>query len=238
MGGSAAEINAPGSKRSSRALIVVSCFLGAWALFAIFHQSQSHGIKREPPDVVNQQARQIGTVLFCYSTDNTANHNRYPDGKSSTEVFQNLIDSNYVNDPDLFYFPLPGKVKPVPGQKLKPENVSFDVTSGVDSSSPDVLPIVFLTGYRVTYAPGGSAVPLVKIEPQFYAWPRTWSEWWRGNSIQYTRIETGIWMMYKGNNAVHLNQDSDGTIRNIIPPDFKPDGRNYRQLTPDGLLPQ
>jgi hypothetical protein len=29
---------------------------------------------------------------------------------------------------------------------------------------------------------------------------------------------------------------ADGTIPNIVPLDFKPDGKTYRQLTPDGVL--
>jgi hypothetical protein len=28
----------------------------------------------------------------------------------------------------------------------------------------------------------------------------------------------------------------DNTIPNVVPPDFKPDGKTYRQLTPDGVL--
>jgi hypothetical protein len=79
-----------------------------------------------------QQGRQIGQMMFSYSTDNFQNSNAYPDGKSSTEVFQKLLDGNYAADPAIFYVPLPGKVKPIAGQKLKPENVCWDVTSGVD----------------------------------------------------------------------------------------------------------
>jgi len=29
----------------------------------------------------------------------------------------------------------------------------------------------------------------------------------------------------------------DASIPNFISPDFKPDGKTYRQLTPDGALP-
>jgi len=113
-----------------------------------------------------------------------------------------------------------GKTKPV-SLRLKPENVCFDVTSPVDSSSPDGLPIVFSTGYKVNYVPGGAAVPLVKPEYQ------------------------GIAVCYKSNSASFLllpfqpatAENPDGSIPNFVPADFDPQGKTYRQLTPDGVLP-
>ena len=84
------------------------------------------------------------------------------------EVFQKLIDGNYVSDPDVFYVPLAGKIKPEAFSKiLKPENVSWDVTGNVDGSTPDQIPVVFLTCFRVTYVPGGSAISMVKPYPRF-----------------------------------------------------------------------
>jgi len=176
--------------------------------------------------------------MFSYATDNVQNHNAYPEGNSSTEVFQKLIDDGYVTDPTIFYVPLPGKVKPVAGQKLKPENVCWDVTCCVDSNASDLLPLVFLTGYKVAYAPGGAAVPIVKPWPQFGE-PRTWLDWWHGAPDDTPA--PGIAVFYKGNNAIFLPLDRpinrDGTIPNFVSPDFKPDGKTYRQLTPDGPLP-
>jgi hypothetical protein len=186
-----------------------------------------------------QEGRQIGQVMFTYAT----NHNGvYPDGNSSTEVFQKLIDENYVSDPGIFFVPLPGKVKLVTGQKLKPENVCWDVTSGVDSNAPDGLPLIFMTGYKVTYAPGGSAVPIIKPYPQFGG-PRTWAQWWNGDRVQPPPVpmSPGIVAFYMGNNVrfmkFNTTANSDGSIPNFISPDFKPDGKTYRQLTPTGPLP-
>jgi hypothetical protein len=197
-----------------------------------------------------QIGRQIGQMLFSYSTDNVQNNNAYPDGNSSTEVFQKLIDGGYVNDPAIFYVPLPGKVKPVAGQKLKRENVCWDVTSGVDSHDPNVLPLVFLTGYKVTYAPSGSAVPIINPYSQFGPEPRTWGEWWNEGCPLDSRglPSPGIAVFYKGNYATFLHlyysenegtitKNPDGTIPNFLPPDFDPKGKTYRQLTPDGPLP-
>jgi len=183
--------------------------------------------------------RMIELGMRLYATD----HNGpYPDGSSSTEVFQKLMDGNYITDPAVFYVPLPGKMKAIAGQKLKPENVCWDVTSVGDSSSSDSLPLVFLTGYRITYAPGGSALPIVKPYPPF--WPeRTWSEWSEGAPYRSLRSlgPPGIAVIYKHPYAIFkvltIAPNGDASAANFVPVDFDPKGKTYRQLTPDGPLP-
>ena len=173
---------------------------------------------------VMQQARQIEQCLYQYSVDHGGH---YPEGKTSTEVFQQLIDQKYVTDPEVFYFghfKISGKVKPE-GDHLSPENVCFDVTCCVDSSSPDDLPVVFLTGFKVNYLPGAKAVPIVQSE----AIKRTWSQWWNGTSNDQHR---GIAVSDKDNSARWIRADDDGSIPNFIPADFDPKGKTYRQLTP------
>jgi hypothetical protein len=183
-----------------------------------------------------QQARQIGQIMFAYSTDHDGN---YPDGNSSTEVFQKLLDGGYCTDPIIFYIPLPGKIKPVAGQKLKPENVCWDVTSGVGSNAPNGLPLVFMTGYKVTYAPGADAIPLIKPYPRFgsVSWEERPSIW---SHYEYPP-KPGASVFYKGNYAAFMKLDTsvnpNGSIPNFVPPDFDPKGKTYRQLTPDGPLP-
>jgi hypothetical protein len=200
-----------------RAWVYVGCLAGLIFLFAGVAIGQLTGLPQARRDALMQQGRQIGQCLFSYSTDNVQNNNAYPDGNSSTEVFQKLIDGNYVSDPGIFYFPLPGKVKPVAGQKLKPENVCFDVTCCVDADAPDGLPLIFATGYKVTYTPGAAAVPLAKSSPP------------------------AMIVFYKSNSAQVLFPTSaanpDGAIPNFIPASFDPKGKTYRQLTPDGPLP-
>jgi hypothetical protein len=190
--------------------------------------------------------------MFAYANDNNGD---YPGGKNSTEVFQKLLDGGYVSDPTLFYIPTDGKRRPVVGQKLKPENVCWDVTAGVDLKSPDGVPLVFMTGYKVIYGPGTPATPIIKPYPQFGG-TRTWEDWWN-NETPWGAVMPGIAVYYKANNAMFLksgafvasrnnggtemgfdaNAASKGIIPNFIPPDFKPDGMPYRQLTPDGPLP-
>ncbi len=182
-----------------------------------------------------------------------AHHNgQFPEGKNSTEVFQQIIDFGYVDpmdgkithDPGIFYVPMIGKTEPVAGQKLKPKNVSWDITSGVDSNAPDTVPLVFLTGYKITYAPGGTAVPIIKPFP-----PYTRDSIHLLNGAANPKSNPGIAVCYKSGTATfrHLyyteTSNSDitnppDTIPNFIPTDFDSKGIKYRQLTPEGeLLP-
>ena len=111
-----------------------------------------------------QQARILDMAMFQYATDH---EEHYPDGHSSTEVFQKLLDGGYITAPEV-YVPLAGKIQPKTGQKTpRPENVSWDVTSGVDNTSPDTLPVVFMTGYKVTYSAGSPAIPVIVPYPRF-----------------------------------------------------------------------
>jgi hypothetical protein len=159
--------------------------------------------------------RQIGVVMFEYAND----HNGvYPTGKSSTEVFQKLIDAGYVTDPTLFwegFLPVPAKSK-ANSKILRPENVCYDVTVPVSADSNDALPVVFLTGYRIDYVPRGTATPL-------FSWAKDW---------------TGLPVYYHGNNTAFLKNDGqpDGVVTNFISQAFDPAGAKFQQLTPDGPL--
>jgi hypothetical protein len=212
-------------------------------LFGFAFGPISNGILQAHQNALMQQGRQIGQMMFSYATDNVRNGNAYPDGKSSTDVFQKLLDAGYAEDPTVFYVPMPGKIEPVKGQKLKPENVSWDITAPVDSNSSDLLPLVFLTGYRVSYVPSGADVPLIKPLPEYgyNIHTRTWFEWLFGIRPFTYSPSVGIVIFFKGNNAVFVRSNgspsSHGSIPNFISPDFKPDGKTYRQLTPNGVLP-
>jgi hypothetical protein len=187
-----------------------------------------------------QTCRTIALAEFQYANDNQG---RYPGGKSSTEVFQKLLDGNYVSEPALFFVPLPGKVAPT-GRKLKPENVAFDVTSGVDANSPDTVPLVFLTGFRVDYRPNGAAVSLIK------PFPKTTSIFHWSSLLPWARNESstlfdGLPIVYHSNNAwfrtacagghpIQYTPDGYGIVPHVIASDFDAHGKTYRQLTPEG----
>ena len=74
-------------------------------LFGGFSSWGSH--RQTPHNAMMQTSRQLGQVLFAYATDHDG---AYPTGKSSTEVFQKLIDESYITDPTMLYFKMSGKV--------------------------------------------------------------------------------------------------------------------------------
>jgi hypothetical protein len=145
--------------------------------------------------------------MYSYASDHEG---KYPQGTNSTEVFQRLLDGGYTTDPVLFfYLGVDGKTRPEAGQKqLKPENVCFDVTAGLDSTDPnsDTVPLVFLTGYRVTYVAGVLPTPLDRF-----------------------REVGGIPLSYADGRAMWL----DGSTEKFIPPTFDAHGKTYRQLRPE-----
>ena len=163
-----------------------------------------------------QEVQAIGLAMYSYAQDHNG---AYPVGKSSTEVFQKLIDGGYVTDPTIFFLELlkiPGKSKAT-SNSLKPENVCWDVTIPVDATSSDYLPLVFSTGYRVKYLPGGEAIPLFSDTDGRLA---------------------AIVVFYSGMNATWVMNEnlSFGDLPNFINSNFDPKGKTYIQLTPDGPL--
>jgi hypothetical protein len=233
------DANAVGSKPQPKSafngcLVAIVLGIGFFLLCGVFlGPINGGGEQRGKHNAAMQQSRQIGQLMYSYATDHDG---RYPEGNSSTEIFQKLINDGYATDPEIFYVALLGKVKAIAGKKLRPENVCWDVTSGVDSQSSDFVPFVFMTGYRIKYASGESAVPVIKPYPPYWCEPRTWSQWWNENVPTPDMGPSGIAVFYKGNNAVFLKLDADNTAPNVVSPDYKPDGHTYRQLTPDGEL--
>lgn len=186
-------------------------------LLGVFFSPVKGDFKHAVQSATKQTAHTICLVLYQYSIDHD---NHYPQGQTSTEVFQKLIDGKYAEDPAMFYVPLPGKVRPLSFQ-LKPENVSWDVTCCVDFFSPNSLPIVYLTGFKVNFRPGSSAERINPIQ-------HTWETWWNGPNPW----ETFMAMCDKENRARVFLPDLDGSIPNFIPADFDSKGKTYRQLTP------
>jgi type II secretory pathway pseudopilin PulG len=183
-----------------------------------------------------QQAREIGQVLYAYAQDHGQ---KYPHGNTSTEIFQRLLDEGYVNDPAIFYLPLPGKVKPTvrnhKPQPLNSNNIGFDVTVGGNTRSPHGLPLVFTTGYQVTYARGAEAIPDSFVpHGSVLSWFSHFLPW---DDSSDEPPPPGIAVYYVGNNSKFISPDfathPDGVLLDFVPPDFSPgSGETYRQLTP------
>ena len=195
-----------------------------------------------------QTTRAIGTAMYDYSLDHNG---QYPTGKSSTEVFQKLIDGHYVSDPTIFYLTGCGSPKGEPrktratSNTLKPENVCFDVTVPISAATPKGLPIVFNTGFKITYESGASAVPSSDAAA---------SSQYGGIAAVYKDDEhpSKLSIAWFGRfNVVYQDKPIKGhevipdlgsvpiysnVIPHFIPDDFKPDGKPYQQLTPTGPL--
>jgi hypothetical protein len=219
--------------RASAAGIVIFPF--GLILISILFAPRMGGIRYPVQSNAMQSSRSIALAMFQYANDN---NDVYPDGASSTEVFQELIDGNYVSDPAVFYVPLPGKKPGHAGEKLKPENVAYDVTSDVNGQSPDDLPVVFLTGFRMDYRPGGNATSLVRPFPTYAGEPTClWDDIF---GIRPTEEMSGLPMAYKSNNAFFRNgqvgPDGMGFVPHVVPDNFDARGKTYHQLTPEGVL--
>jgi hypothetical protein len=207
-----------------------------FALFVIVFGpiNRGGGLMKNVASANMQTAHTLALALFQYSIDHDGN---YSDAKSSTEIFQRLIDGGYITDPKIVYLSVPGKTMPVPGAKLTPENVGWDVTADVTSSSPDGLPLVFMTGYRIEYEPDGRAIP-VGGSNEAVAPRRTWQEWWNGRNVP----PAGIPVAYKSNQTIFIPAKESfvgphGAILHFVDPKTDFAGKTYRQLTPDGELP-
>jgi type II secretory pathway pseudopilin PulG len=185
--------------------------------------------------------RALAMALSEYAS---AHNGQYPIGNSSTEVFQKLMDEGYVTDPSIFVGAYPRHNK-VPltysNQKLKPENVGFDVTVPIDTSSWNRLPVVFLTGYRISYQPGASAVPLSDdVKNRIPCMSVGYND---GTAAYFSIGDLRLPSRGYSNSNNMVGNDwgpgalSDGTIPNFVPNDFDSKGKVYRQLTPTGELP-
>jgi hypothetical protein len=146
----------------------------------------------------------IGMALYAYSQDHKGH---YPYGASSTEVFQKLIDEDYITDPKIFYAAMPGKTAPT-GKELQPENVSFDYTLGVQPGDVFGVPLVFSTGCKLDYASGKKV--RVSGDSPFRA--------------------MGVAVFYDNEAASFVPvQDSAAQLFNS---EYNPKARTYVQLTP------
>jgi len=141
----------------------------------------------------------------------------FPGGKSSTDVFEQLIEDHDL-EAHFVYFDLPGKREFV-GGALSPANVCYDFTQGTNLKSPEWIPIIIPTGFRINYATGEASIIA-------------------SNAIKNDFINVG----YIANiRSWNLNLAPFISIRKhqifIMP--GKPvteDASQYQQLTPDGNL--
>ncbi len=195
--------------------VIILIFLGLFFFGLIVLSFPPH-----QPRLVNSsqslyKAHRIGQALRAYANKHEGH---FPEGTTSTQVCQILIDQSYLSDPTILYVALPGKV-PAEGKHLKPENVGWDITAGLDLESSEKLPIVFLHGFHFVYEPDASAIPDHLLTPH-------------DKTIGRDAFGAFMAVCYNKNQARIIQANEDGTIPKFIPADFDPKGKTYRQLTP------
>lgn len=158
-------------------------------------------------------ARQLGTILFTWAS---VHGFTYPDGASSTEVFQSLMDEGYLEPKaaeDLLYIPgMPGKV-PYPGTgPLKPVHVCWDLVAPVKDNANDKLPLVVSTGWELIFLPGAPA----EIRDK--------------RLLDDPAAIKGLIIFRKGNSAEYIPQHE--ALNQPVMPEKMDLFRNYRQLRP------
>jgi len=99
---------------------LVAALIGVFLARAFIYPIIQHANSAALTSTYCQYSSDIGRSLDQYATDHNG---KYPEGKSSTEIFQKLIDKGYVTDPSIFYCPLPGKIKAEGKSRLR-ENLS------------------------------------------------------------------------------------------------------------------
>jgi hypothetical protein len=155
--------------------------------------------------------------MIAYANDHGG---KYPDGKTSTEVFQKLIDGQYINDPSFFYLRSMAGKRAATTNKLTADNVCFDVTSGVTNDAPDGLPVIFSSGYTVTYSPGANATRDAA-----------------GSPTPFPGVAVGLISKDKDSDGELVAcrftlAAEDGSIPAFVPATFKAGTNTYRQLKP------
>jgi prepilin-type N-terminal cleavage/methylation domain-containing protein len=186
-------------------LLVVITIIGILASLAVPGINGALQKARQTEQINN--VRNIGTVMFTYSTDHDGNYSD-PADTSALTIFQSLMDDNYIKDGGIFFASSSGKSKWA-GGALAGSNVSYGCAVQATTSDDDLLPLVFginsglpgATPNQVDSASAGQATLASGSGP------------W-GNQ--------GVIVFYKGNQAKFLKADSNGVV-NFIPVGY--DGR-------------
>src|SRR5476651_485101 len=91
------------SSRGGFTLVELLVVIGIIAILAgVALGPITNGIKIAKHNASMQQGRQIGQVIFAYSTDNTANGNLYPSDTTGAKIALDLLNAGYASDPALF----------------------------------------------------------------------------------------------------------------------------------------
>jgi prepilin-type N-terminal cleavage/methylation domain-containing protein len=191
------------SKRGGFTLVELLVVIGIIAILAgVALGPITNGIKQAQHNASMQWGRQLGQVCFSYATDNSQNGNAYPADATGLAICQDLLNANYVQDPNLFGVPQQsGYTKPTTsgtGTTLVNTNVSWSftcvaltTTGGITSTASDLTPLVYFNNGAGT-----------AVTTPFPASPGTAKSVTYGTAAPFKT--DGAAVFYKGNNAVYL----------------------------------
>jgi len=201
------------SSRDGFTLVELLVVIGIIAILAgVALGPITNGIKQAKHNAAMQTCRQLGTMCFSYSTDNTANGNNYPQGADATVVAKLLLDGGYSTDPNIFVLSsqsgytvatAAAGVWTVPNTAVSWCFTQGSATSGLSSSASDLTPFIFFNN-------GKGVSPLSPVKATGAA------------DIPVTMLAAapqgidGIAVYYKGNNAVYLKADTTGKVAAFI----------------------
>jgi len=173
-----------------------------------FLTALSHGHART---MAENNSRQLGLLMMQYALDHEG---QFPDGTTSTEAFQKLINAGILTSPNMLVLSLSKKDPVEAPAALTAANVDFDVIAPMDQNDPDWIPLLISSGWKVTLEPGSVPV-LVDREAARAA---------TGNP--------GMVVFRKGGSVEILSME-DLKAGKLIPADaIFPRGKTYRQLRP------
>jgi hypothetical protein len=195
-------------------------------LFAVGYGPIAEYLDKSNVNHAVEKARTLATLLSQYATDNNG---VYPVGEGTSEVGKSegiargLLENKYAPDASLFAV---GSTPTYRGtdtefSDLMATNISWDFTggatasTGITSSAPDLLPIVYTTGEQVTYPTNGTGLDL----------PLS------GKGPFGIR---GIVVAYKNNTVAFIPGTTTGSTvvsKGFISPAFK-DAATYTQIKP------
>ncbi|MEM1060033.1 MAG: hypothetical protein AAGK14_12355 [Verrucomicrobiota bacterium] len=199
------------------ALAVLTLFLG---LFSAYFNTGGHKPMTGQEGWRLEQLRAVGAAMQAYAADHGG---RFPAGENSTEVFNELIATGYLEDHRMAMRGGKGhkSLLDVVGggedeeptdpatTRLQSAEVAWDVTAvGASESAHPDLPLVFSTGHKVSYAPGSVPVPVASD----------------ADRVVYVYTFGGKWRLYRLDKQASWEHP-------FLPADFEP-SETMRQLRP------
>jgi prepilin-type N-terminal cleavage/methylation domain-containing protein len=193
----------------------------------------THGLETAKESAGMQTARTIALAEFQYQTDNAA----YPAGATSGAVAADLVTGGYITDVSIFakdkahaYTGLTTTAAAISGGLDDYSTICWDfmagsaATTGLTTSDPDGLPIIFSTGQSISVPATYSAatpIPMVPANNPF------------GNN--------GMAVCFKSNSASFLKAinnngayDVQTSVNNaLFGPSFATGGSTYTQIKPE-----